>query len=76
MLANPFRPAAALGFRSVLGQNPWHLFRIQVVMKVVVHLDRRSPAADPDALNFFKRENSILRHALVPYSQFLLESLV
>ena len=45
-------------------------------MKVVVHLDRWSPAACADALHLFEREHAVGCYALVPNAQFLLEFLV
>src|SRR5581483_9431084 len=43
-------------------QQPVQLFRCDLVMEVVVHLDRRRPRAGPDTFHFFKRDLSIRRH--------------
>src|SRR3954463_187327 len=42
-------------------QNLIHLLRRQVLVKVIIHLRRRSPAAGPNALHLFQREHPIFR---------------
>ncbi len=57
-------------------ENFGHALRCQIIVKVVVHLDGRSPAAGADAFYFFEREDAVGGHALVPDAKLFLEFLV
>src|SRR5258707_7008316 len=57
-------------------QHHVHLFRGQVLMKIVVHLHCRRPTARADALNFFQRENAVWRGLLVADAQPLFAVLI
>src|SRR5580658_4275772 len=61
----------AIGF-----QNAGYMLRGEVVVKVVVHLYGRSPAAGADALDFFKGKETVGGDALVPNAQLFLKALV
>ena len=61
---------------AIAGQNAGHAVGRQIVMEVVVDLNRRRPAAGADALDFFEREDAVGRHALVADAQLFLEALV
>ena len=68
--------AFLFGPAAIAAQNAGHQVGFQLVVEVVIHLDGRRPAAGADALDFFKREEAVGRHALGTDAQLLLESLV
>src|SRR6516225_3288626 len=58
-------------FLLVVVEDLVELFDREVLVEVVVHLHGRSPAARPDALHFFEREDTVGRCALVTDAQLL-----
>src|SRR5438045_9450453 len=82
LIEKPFAPSIAncklpitnsdRSFLAVLVQNLIHLVDGQVLVKVVVDLNRRSPAAGADALDFFKSEHSVGRGPFILDSQLFL----
>src|SRR5215469_836146 len=65
-----------LDLRPVLGKDSRYIVRLQLIVKRVVHLDRRRPAAGPDAFHFFEREHRVRCNSLVLDAQFLLKPFV
>src|SRR4029077_4308362 len=55
----------------IVVENPIHLLYRQVLVKIVIHLRRRSPAASSDALHFLQRKQPVLCRLLVPDPQLL-----
>src|ERR1700733_12894235 len=55
----------------VLLQHAIHLLGSEVLMKVIIPLRRRSPAASPNALHFFQRKQTVLGRSLVPNAELL-----
>src|SRR5664279_1740376 len=64
----------SIGFVAVVGQDGWNTIRRQFVEEIVIDLNRGRPAAGPDALHLFQRENAVRRHAFVTDSQLILEA--
>src|SRR5205807_7583955 len=56
-------------------QNLVHLLRCQVLVKVVIDLDRWRPAACANTFNFFKRKHSVWSCAFMSDAEFLLTML-
>src|SRR3974390_2804832 len=54
-------------------ENIRHALGCQIIVKVVVHLNCRRPAAGADALHFFEGEDTIRRNAFVTNAQLFLE---
>src|SRR5437899_1786443 len=52
-----------------------HLLRRQVLMKIVVDLDRWRPTAGANALDFFQRKQPVGGGAFVSHAEFLLAML-
>ena len=61
--------AAAFG---VAGQDPVHLCRREVFVKIVVDLDSGRPAAGADALDLFEREEAVGGNSLVADAELCL----
>src|SRR5208282_5599917 len=56
----------------ILVQNLVHLRVRQVLVKVVIHLDCRSPTARANTFHLFQREQAVLRRAFMADAQLLL----
>src|SRR5258708_34762046 len=56
---------------TVLLQTSVHLLRRQVLMKVVIYLHRRRPAAGADAFYLFQGEHSVRCCLFVSYTELL-----
>src|SRR4051794_35858292 len=65
-----------LNLLSILIQDRRHIVRLQLIVKRVIHLDGRCPAARPDAFHFFEREHAVWRNSLVTDAELLLKSLI
>src|SRR6185437_5521758 len=60
----------------VLIENRGDALGLYVIVKIVVDLNRRRPAAGADAFNLFEREEPVAGHSLVSDAEFFLEFLV
>src|ERR1700733_3399874 len=58
-------------FLPVLVKHLIHLLGGQVLVKVVIHLRRRSPTASSNAFHLFQRKQSGSRRSLVTHAQLL-----